>query len=129
MLLITELLVRGKGSTYLSGWQGVYPLAIAAAYRRTEILDLLFSTATEMQIDIQEDMDEALIQTFEGEDLIMEWLIAHGASVNPRPNAVCSPLVAACVVSQQASRSCRASIRQSGLSPLFHHLCAGILRR
>ena len=32
----------------------------------------------------------------------MEWLIARGANVNPQPNAVYSPLVAACEVYQHA---------------------------
>ncbi len=71
------------------------PLAIAAAYGRTEILDLLFSTAAEMQIDVQEDLDEGLNSTFNLS--VTEWLIK---TLKPTPKVLERPLAFACEVYQ-----------------------------
>ena len=71
------------------------PLAIAAAYGQTEILDLLFSTAAEMQIDVQEDLDEGLFSTFNLG--VTEWLIK---TLKPPPKVLEKPLAFACEVYQ-----------------------------
>lgn len=71
------------------------PLAIAAAYGRTEILDFLFSTATEMQIDVQGDLDEGLYSTFNLD--VTEWLIK---TIKPPPKVLEKPLAFACEVYQ-----------------------------
>ena len=71
------------------------PLAIAAAYGRTEILDLLFSAATEIQIDVHEDLDEGLYSTFNLS--VTEWLIT---TIKPSPKILEKPLAFACEVYQ-----------------------------
>ena len=50
------------------------PVAIAAAYGRTEVLDLLCAAATELSIDISKHLAESLVQTFSLE--VTEWLLA-----------------------------------------------------
>ena len=71
------------------------PLAIAAAYGRTEILELLFSAASEMQIDVQEDLDEGLYSTFNSH--VTEWLITTN---KPSPKVLEKPIAFACEVYQ-----------------------------
>lgn len=71
------------------------PVAVAAAYGRTEVLDALFSAATEMQIDIAKDVAESLVQCFSLE--VTEWLLATGKL---SPVSVTDALAFACEVYQ-----------------------------
>lgn len=71
------------------------PLAIAAVYGRKAILELLFSAATEMQIDVQKDLNEGLYSTFNLN--VTEWIIA---AIKPSPKSLEKPLVFACEVYQ-----------------------------
>ena len=71
------------------------PLAIAAAYGRTEILDLLFAVATEMRIDVHEDLDDGLYSTFNLD--VTEWIVK---TIKPVPKVLEKPLTFACEVYQ-----------------------------
>ena len=71
------------------------PLAIAAVYGRKEILELLFSAATEMQTDVREDLNEGLYSTFNLN--VTEWLIT---TIKPSPKSLEKPLAFACEVYQ-----------------------------
>ena len=74
------------------------PLNVAAEYGRLAILERLHTAARDVGVDVQPQLDHSLTHSFG--DIVCEWLIAHGANLDPLPGAAYSPLTQASEVYQ-----------------------------